>query len=260
MGLTVTGVTAISAGAEPSGQQVEHPYGADAGHPPGTARSTGCRCAATGASTTPSTWPRSPRSATPTAAAAPTTTRKPPRARPTKRRSGASSGGSATPSTPASKPTPARPRKPRPRAREGNRGTTLTPARPAHTPDTGSSDKPLPSPAPPYAPPPRPREPRHPNPQPAKPAAALDNNSKEGSLCTLRASDRLRGAPYRSGYSVLICHAVGGPSTPPGSVLSDLARNFVDVPARPVAGIRRWDPSHDPAELGDDPDAETFGV
>jgi len=31
MGLTVTGVTAISAGAEPSGQQVEHPYGADAG-------------------------------------------------------------------------------------------------------------------------------------------------------------------------------------------------------------------------------------
>src|SRR5215831_19825869 len=30
------------------------------------------------------------------------------------------------------------------RAREGNRGTTLTPARPAHTPNTGSSDKPLP--------------------------------------------------------------------------------------------------------------------
>jgi transposase len=30
------------------------------------------------------------------------------------------------------------------RAREGNRGTTLTPARPAHTPNAGSSDKPLP--------------------------------------------------------------------------------------------------------------------
>ena len=29
-------------------------------------------------------------------------------------------------------------------AREGNRGTTLTPARPAHTPDAGSSDQPLP--------------------------------------------------------------------------------------------------------------------
>jgi hypothetical protein len=29
-------------------------------------------------------------------------------------------------------------------AREGNRGTTLTPARPAHTPNAGSSDKPLP--------------------------------------------------------------------------------------------------------------------
>jgi hypothetical protein len=33
------------------------------------------------------------------------------------------------------------------RAREGNRGTTLTPARPAHTPNAGSSDKPLPDPA-----------------------------------------------------------------------------------------------------------------
>jgi transposase len=29
-------------------------------------------------------------------------------------------------------------------AREGNQGTTLTPARPAHTPNAGSSDKPLP--------------------------------------------------------------------------------------------------------------------
>jgi transposase len=32
------------------------------------------------------------------------------------------------------------------RAQEGNRGTTLTPARPAHTPNAGSSDKPLPDP------------------------------------------------------------------------------------------------------------------
>ena len=32
------------------------------------------------------------------------------------------------------------------RAREGNRGTTLSPARPAHTPNTGSSAKPLPNP------------------------------------------------------------------------------------------------------------------
>jgi hypothetical protein len=31
--------------------------------------------------------------------------------------------------------------------REGSRGTTLSPARPARTPDTGSSDKPLPGPA-----------------------------------------------------------------------------------------------------------------
>ena len=42
------------------------------------------------------------------------------------------------------------------RAREGNRGTTLSPARPAHTPNTGSSAKPLPDPPPPPpAPPPR---------------------------------------------------------------------------------------------------------
>jgi transposase len=34
--------------------------------------------------------------------------------------------------------------RPAPRAREGNQGTTLTPARPAHTPNAGSSDKPLP--------------------------------------------------------------------------------------------------------------------
>ena len=35
---------------------------------------------------------------------------------------------------------------PVPRAREGSRGTTLSPARPARTPGTGSSDKPLPDP------------------------------------------------------------------------------------------------------------------
>ena len=40
----------------------------------------------------------------------------------------------------------------RPRAREGNRGTTLHPARPAHTPNASSSDKPLPDLAPPYGP------------------------------------------------------------------------------------------------------------
>ena len=50
----------------------------------------------------------------------------------------------------------------RPRAREGNRGTTLSPARPAHTPSTGSSAKPLPDPNPHYDPGaiPRARRPR----------------------------------------------------------------------------------------------------
>ena len=77
--------------------------------PPETARSTACRCAATAASTTRSTWPRSPRSGTGTATGARTTRRSWPRERRTKKRSGPSSGGSATPSTPASKPTPGEP-------------------------------------------------------------------------------------------------------------------------------------------------------
>jgi hypothetical protein len=107
----------------------------------------------TAASTTPSTWPWSPRSATATATAAPTTIASSPRARPPKKPSAASSGESATPSTPACRPTPGGPlHSPAQGAREGNRGTTLSPARPAHTPKTSSSAKPLPSPPPPYDP------------------------------------------------------------------------------------------------------------
>ena len=68
--------------------------------------------------------------------------------------------------------------------REGNRGTTLTPARPAHTPSASSSDKPLPSPAPPYGPPPRPPGPSRQSPHQRKPGVTLDNNSKEDSICT----------------------------------------------------------------------------
>jgi transposase len=55
------------------------------GFPRASGRSTGCPGAATAGSTTPSTWPRSPRSATGTAPAAPTTTRKGPKARPAKK-------------------------------------------------------------------------------------------------------------------------------------------------------------------------------
>jgi hypothetical protein len=53
--------------------------------PRASGRSTGCPDAATADSTTPSTWPRSPRSATGTARAAPATTRKGPKARPAKK-------------------------------------------------------------------------------------------------------------------------------------------------------------------------------
>ena len=66
--------------------------------------------------------------------------------------------------------------------RDGNRGTTLTPARPAHTPNASSSDKPLPSPAPLYDPPPRPPGPPHRNPHPRKPGGTLDTNNKEDSF------------------------------------------------------------------------------
>ena len=149
--------------------------------PQAGASPTGCRCAATGASTTPSTWPPSPRSATGTATGAPTTTARSPRARHTKKHSGASNGGSATPSTPACKPTPARPPPPARGAREGNRGTTLSPARPAHTPSASSSDKPLPSPGSAYGPLPRASLRGHRNRGQRKPSQALD--SKEDSFC-----------------------------------------------------------------------------
>jgi hypothetical protein len=55
-----------------------------------------------------------------------------------------SNARSATPSSAACKKTPGVPQPPRPRAREGNRGTTPHPGRPAHTPTTRSSGKPLP--------------------------------------------------------------------------------------------------------------------
>jgi transposase len=110
--------------------------------PPAAGRSTGCPGAATAGSTTRSKWPRSPRSATGTPRAAPATTRNWPRAKPRKKPSARSNARSATPSSPACRKTPGAP--PRPRAREGNRGTTLHPGRPAHTPTTGSSGKPLP--------------------------------------------------------------------------------------------------------------------
>ena len=146
----------------------------------GTGRFTGCPGAGTAASTTPSTWPRSPRSATATATAGPTTTASSPKARPPKKPFGPSSGGSATPSTPACRPTPAGPpHSPGQGAREGNRGTTLSPARQAHTPETGSSAKPLPSPPPPYDPRTDTHEPvRHRRQR--KPGKALDN--KEASF------------------------------------------------------------------------------
>ena len=97
-------------------------------------------------STTPSTWPRSPRSGTPRH-------RRPRLLRPQARRRQDRQGArSARLKRQISDAIYARLVDDRQaaaataRAREGNRGTTLHPARPAHTPNAGSSDKPLPGP------------------------------------------------------------------------------------------------------------------
>src|SRR5829696_3520619 len=113
------------------------------------ARCSGCRAAATGASTTSSTWRPSPRSASATPPVAPSTTARSPKVTPARKRSGRSNGASATPSTPASATTPSRQRSDL-EVRQGNRGTSLSPGRPAHAPNTGSSDKPLPDQTRPY--------------------------------------------------------------------------------------------------------------
>ena len=98
----------------------------------------------------------------------------------TRRRSGRSSAGSATPSTRWSWPMPGWQQPPARRAREGNQGTSLSPGRPAHTPSAGSSDKPLPGLTPPYGQRPIPRT-RRPRPARAKtPPEAVD--SKEVSI------------------------------------------------------------------------------
>ena len=64
--------------------------------PPATGRSTGCPDAGTGNSTTPSTWPRSARSATTAPSGGPTTTARSPRAWNTSPRCARSNAGSAT--------------------------------------------------------------------------------------------------------------------------------------------------------------------
>jgi len=81
-------------------------------------------------------------------------------------------------------------------AREGNRGTTLSPGRPALTPSTGSSDKPLPGLPPPYGQQPSPtagapmtsRSPA--SPPPRAPRAGLPGTAKGGSSRTTSLRNR----------------------------------------------------------------------
>jgi uncharacterized protein (DUF3084 family) len=86
------------------------------------------------------------RFATAEARAVPTTTARSRKERRERKRYARSSGASATPSSPGCRPTPATEKALPVWAREGRRGTALSPARPAHTPSTGSSAKPLPTP------------------------------------------------------------------------------------------------------------------
>jgi hypothetical protein len=113
----------------------------------------------------------------------------------TKRHSGPSSDESAMPSAAASRPThgallPGRLQ----RAREGNRGTTLSPARPACTPGTGSSAKPLPDPNPPYDPLPRASGPSHRNELQGTPGRPLDTKRLRYGRQRSRQRGRLRSA------------------------------------------------------------------
>ena len=117
-------------------------------------RAPGVASAATGNSTTRSTWPRSARSATRTPTAAPTSTARSPRARPRREAIRALkrqiSNAVYRQLVIDARRTPQLTRGP-----GGQREATRQPARPAHIPTAGSSARSLPDPPQRYAPPPR---------------------------------------------------------------------------------------------------------
>src|ERR1700722_13194044 len=92
------------------------------------------------------------------------------------------------------------------RAREGSRGTTLSPARPARTPGTGSSDKPLPDLATPLRPrpPPQPRALPVPVAEPAIPRSLpICRRRRRGSRWSARSEARTNDleAPQDDGHT-----------------------------------------------------------
>src|SRR6185437_12670163 len=91
-------------------------------------------------------------------------------------------------------------------AREGNRGTTLSPARPARTPNAGSSAKPLPDLPPPY-------DPGH-APLRGRPHPARRKRSAEPLDAKRSRYGRVGGQRRPAGYSTLrIVMAHGGVGT-----------------------------------------------
>ena len=103
------------------------------------------------------------------------------------------------------------------RAREGNRGTTLSPARPAHTPNTGSSDKPPPGPKPSLRAPAGSRRPcRHPSIQCSRSSEPLDNGrNKEDSIWAESAVPCWTRWPHILGFCVWAAGASAA-ATPDG--------------------------------------------
>ena len=186
--------TSIASPAEPPSPRTTAPPPSRC--PRETRRSTGCPGEATDDSTTPSTWPPSPRSAS--RAHRSTTNANELRAKEPKKPSGHSNAGSATSSTPASSPTP-KPPPPGAAVREGNRGTTLNPARPDRTPTSRLFGTATPGPAPTLRPA-RPRRRERNSPEP------LDTNRY-----SFRSAAARLGPIFGVSVRHLLRNRIGGP-------------------------------------------------
>ena len=207
-------------------------------------RCSGCRGAATVASTTSSTWPQSPRSVTATAKDAPSTTARSPKDFPAKQPSGRSNAGSVTPSTSDCARTSSRRHRGSRRAREGTRGTSCRRGR-LYTPNTDSSAKPLPDPTPHYDRPPTeldPRGRRHPRQCRTRVPLRLVRYRATRSTIRRDRGDECHGLDAGARWICLLLQAIVAQETAPPMTtttfiterLDELEANLPAVPARVV--------------------------